>query len=78
LPASETLQPVFGCFWIDVAEAVRKRRGSSFEFSKDPLDSIPISVATHLKSEASSVKRSLEVCCAVNEKDGGFDIVFLP
>jgi hypothetical protein len=34
-------------------------------------------VARYLKSEASSGKRSLEVFRAVDEKHGGFDIVFL-
>jgi hypothetical protein len=34
-------------------------------------------VATYLKSEPSSGKRSLEVFRAVNKKHGGFDIVFL-
>jgi hypothetical protein len=61
-----------------VAEAVRERRRSSLEFSKDPFDSIPISVAFMLKSEASSLESSLEVLSAIDEKHGGFDIVFLP
>jgi len=61
-----------------VAEAVRKRRGSTFQLSKNPFDGIPISSATHLKSETSSLKRSLEVLGAIDEKLGSFDIVFLP
>ena len=77
MPTSEALQPIFGCFRFDVAEAVRKRRGSALQFSKNPLDSVPISVATHLKSEPSSLKCCLEGLGAINEKDGGFDIVFL-
>jgi hypothetical protein len=77
MPASENLEPLLGCFRFDVAEAVRKRRGSSFQFSENPSDSVSISVATHLKSEPGSLKRSLEVLSAIHEKHGGFDIVFL-
>jgi len=78
MPASEALEPIFGCFRFDVAEAVRKRRGSSLQFSKNSFDSVPISVATHLKSEPRSLKRSLEVLRAINKKNSGFDIVLLP
>jgi len=46
------------------------------QFAKNPFDGIPISSATHLKSEASPVKSSLEVLSAVDEKFGGFDVVF--
>jgi hypothetical protein len=59
-----------------VAEAVRERRGSALQLSEDSLDSISISAATHLKSEASSLQCGLEVLGTVDEKDGGFDIVF--
>ena len=52
MPAGEGLEPVFGCFWFDVAEAVRERRGTTLQLSEYPLDSIPISVARYLKSEA--------------------------
>ena len=34
-------------------------------------------MATHLKSEASSLERGLEVLRTVDEKFGSFDIVFL-
>jgi hypothetical protein len=34
MPASEGLEPRFGCFWFDVAEAVRKRRGSTLQLAK--------------------------------------------
>jgi len=61
-----------------VTEAVRERRGSALQFSKDPFDSVAISVATHLKSESSSLQKSLEVLSAIDEKDGGFDIAFVP
>ena len=47
------------------------------QFSKDPFDSVVISVETHLKSESSSLQCSLEVLSAIDEKDGGFDIVFM-
>jgi hypothetical protein len=60
-----------------VTEAVRKRGDSAFEFSKDPFDSIPISVAAHLKWEAGSLECSLEMLGATDEKRGSFDIVFL-
>jgi hypothetical protein len=61
-----------------VTEAVRKRRCSALQLSKNSFDSIPISVARYLKSESGSVKCSLEVLGAIDEKHGGFDIVFLP
>jgi len=48
-----------------------------FQFPENPFDGVPISVATRLKSESSSLQRGLEVLRAVNEKDGGFNIVFL-
>ena len=76
VPAIEGLEPRFSCSWVDVAEAVRKRRRSTLELAKNPFDSVPISVATELKSEASSTKRGLEVLGAIDEKDGGFDVVF--
>ena len=34
-------------------------------------------MATHLKSEPDPLQRSLEVLSTINEKYGGFDIVFL-
>ncbi|WP_444542729.1 hypothetical protein [Halomicrobium urmianum] len=77
MPASETLEPVFGCVRFDVAEAIRERRRSALEFSKNPFDSIPISVARYLKPEACSLECSLEVLNAINEKFGCFDVVFL-
>jgi len=77
VPASETLQPIFGCFRFDVTEAVRKRRGSTLQLPKNPFDSVPISVARHLKSESSSLKCSLGGLSAIDQKYGGFDIVLL-
>ena len=77
MPAGEDLEPCFGCLGIDVAEAVQERGRAPFEFSKDPLDGVPISVATYLKSEPSSGQRGLEVLSAIDQKYGGFDIVFL-
>jgi hypothetical protein len=59
-----------------VAEAVRKRGGSTLELSKDPFDSVPISVATHLKPEARSLQCGLVVLSADDQEHGGFDIVF--
>jgi len=58
-----------------VTEAIRERGGPTLQFSEDPFDSIPISVATHLKSESSSLQCGLEVLSAINEKDSSFDIV---
>jgi hypothetical protein len=60
-----------------VTEAVRERRRSALQFSINPFDGVAISVTTRPKSELSSLQRSLEVLSAINEKDGGFDIVFL-
>ncbi len=77
VPASETLEPIFGCFRLNVAEAIRERRGSALEFSKNPFDNIPISVARYLKSEAYSLQCGLEVLGTINEKFGCFDVVFL-
>jgi len=77
VPASEGLEPRFGCFWFNVAEAVRKQRGSSLQLSKDPFDGIPISVAFGLKSETCSLQGSLEVLRTIDEEHGGFDIVFI-
>ena len=77
MPASEALEPGFGCFWFDVTETVCKRRGSACYLSKDTFDSSPISVAFSLKSQPCSVQCSVEVSCAVDEKDGVFDIVLL-
>jgi hypothetical protein len=59
-----------------VTEAVRKRGGSALELSKDAFDSVPISVATCLKSESGSLQCILEVLSAVNEEDSVLDIVF--
>jgi len=77
VPSSEGLKPRLGGFRFDVAEAVRKRRGSTFYLSKDSFDSIPISSATHLKSETSPLQRSLEVFRAIGEKFGCLNIVFV-
>ncbi len=77
VPTSGFLQSISGGFWFDVTEAIRERRGSSVQLSKDSFDSAPISVATYLKSEANSLQCSLEVFRAVNKKDGSFEIVFL-
>jgi hypothetical protein len=77
VPASEALELRFGGFWFDVAEAVRKRRRTALQLAKNPFDGVPISSATHLKSEASPVKRGLEVLSAVDQKHGRFDRVFL-
>jgi len=60
-----------------VAETVGERRCPTFKFSKDSLDGVPISISFSLKSEPSSGQRSLEVLSAIDEKYGGFDIVFL-
>jgi hypothetical protein len=57
--ANEALKSIFGCFGFDVAEAVRKRRGSTLQLSKDSF--VPISVATDPKSESSSLQYSLAV-----------------
>jgi len=61
-----------------VAEAVRKRRGAAFQPSEDPFNGMPISVAFCLNSASRSVKCSLEGVGAIDEKDGGFGVVFVP
>jgi hypothetical protein len=76
VPASKGLEPRFGSVWFDVTEAGRKRRGSAFELSKNSFDSVPISVARHLKSEPCSSERSLEMLGSIDEKHAVFDIVF--
>jgi len=72
------LEPCFSSCWFDVAETIAERGGSSFYFTEDTFGAIPISVAFVLKSEACTVKRSLEVGCAIDEKQTPFDVVFLP
>jgi hypothetical protein len=54
-----------------------KGRSSTFYFSKDTFDSIPISTAFGLKSEPCSVQCSVEVVRAITQKRGVFDIAFL-
>jgi hypothetical protein len=61
-----------------MAKTVAKRRGSTFYLAEDTFSAVPISVAFILKSEPCTVKRSLEVGCAINEKQTLFDVVFLP
>jgi hypothetical protein len=56
-----------------VTEAVRKRRGSGFYLSEDTFDGIPVSMATHMKSESYSLKRGLEVGRVINEKFSSLD-----
>jgi hypothetical protein len=77
VPAGEGLEPFFGCFWFDVAEAVRKRRVTALQFSENPFDSIPISVAKYLRSEPCSLQCSLEGLRAIDEENGSFNVVFL-
>jgi hypothetical protein len=77
VPAIEGLKSCFGSSWFDVTEAIRKRRDLSVKFSKDSLNSAPISVAPHLKSEPGSLECCLEVLSAIDEKHGGFDVVLL-
>ena len=77
MPASEALEPIFSSVWFDVTKTVWERRGSAFYLSEDTFDSIPISMSFGLKLQPCSVKRSLEVIRAINEKHGVFDIVYL-
>jgi len=60
-----------------VAETVGERGSPTLEFSENAFDGVLISSSFSLKSEASSGQRSLEVLSAIDEKYGGFDIVFL-
>jgi hypothetical protein len=54
-----------------------KREGSSFYHSKQTFDGIPIAVAFVSAIEAVSIEGSFEPLSIVDEKHGGFDIVFL-
>lgn len=74
-PAGEGLEPVFSGFRLAMAETVRER--AAFEFAEDTSDGVPISVACRLTSESCCSQRSVEVLSAIDEKHGGFDIVFL-
>jgi len=76
VPAVEGLGPRFGCFWLNVTEAVRKRRDSALKLSKNLFDCISISVATYLESQVGSLDRSFEMVCAVDKKFSCIDVVF--
>ena len=73
----EGLEPRFGGFRIDVAEAVRELFGSSFYFMKDTFDGIPISVGDMLKSESVTVTGRLQPGRAIDQKDRVVDEMFL-
>ncbi|EMA26832.1 hypothetical protein C443_00667 [Haloarcula argentinensis DSM 12282] len=45
---------------------------------KNSFDSVLISVVTHPKPESSPLQCSLDVLSVVDEKDGSFNIVFVP
>jgi len=49
-----------------------------FYLTKETFDSIPIAVEFISAIEAVSIKGGLEPLSVVNEKHGGFNIVFLP
>jgi hypothetical protein len=66
-PDGEGLQPRFRGRWLHVAETITKRGGTSFYFTKDTFNSIPISVATHLKSESGPRQRSFEMVSIIDQ-----------
>jgi len=68
----ECLKPRFCCRRLDMVETIRKRRCSSFYFTKDTFDSIPISMWKHLKSVAVFIEDIHQVISVVDEK---FDII---
>jgi len=74
---SEGLQPIFGCFWVDVAEPIRKRRGSSWYVPEDTFDSGPIAMGISAV-EAVAIQRCRKPFCIIDQKDGGSGTVFLP
>jgi hypothetical protein len=76
MPDGEGLEPRFGRFSLRVSERICKRRGSTFYFTKDTFDSIPISMATPLKSEPKTVQCSTEEGRTIDEEFGLFDGVF--
>lgn len=55
----------------------RELLGSAFQFLEQAFDSIPISMSDMLKSEPELVEGSLEPWCAIDEKHGVGDVVFL-
>jgi hypothetical protein len=54
-----------------------KEIGSSFYLSEDAFDGSPIAMGFVSAIEAVSIEGGLEPIDAVDEKHGGFDIVFL-
>jgi hypothetical protein len=71
------LQPLFDSLSVGVAETVRELVGSSFYFSEDTFDAIPIPVAFILESEAVSVKCRLQPGRRIDEKERVIDEMFL-
>lgn len=76
-PDGERLEPRSGSCWIDVTKTISERGGSSFYPSKDTFDSVPISVTTHLKSEAESIERGFAVVRMIDEDCGTPDRTLL-
>ena len=66
-PDSEGLQPPFSRRRLHMAERIRKRRRTSFYFSKDTFSNIPTSIATHLKSESEPRQRSFEMAGVIDQ-----------
>jgi hypothetical protein len=78
IPDGEGLEPRFDGFELRVPKRILKRRGSSFYLTEDTFDGVPISVATHLKSEAKSARCCFQIVRTVNEKRRLVDGVLLP
>jgi hypothetical protein len=56
---------------------LRTRRSSPFYLTEDAFDSIPISVATDLKSEPESRECRVKMIRVIDEKRRVVDVVFL-
>jgi hypothetical protein len=76
-PDSEGLEPRFYCRRLHVAKRIWKGRSLSFYFSKEVSDGIPIAMEFVSAIEAMAVESSFEPLGIIDEKHGGFDIVFL-
>ena len=71
------MQPCFCRRRLRVAKTITKRRGTPFYFSKNTFDSIPISMAHRLKSEACLAECCREMSGVIDEKHGVGNVVFL-
>jgi len=71
----EGFEPCLRCLKRDSAKTIRKRGGSSFYFSKDTFDCIPIFMTNHLKSVAVFSENWPEIGCVIDEKFNGTKLI---